>query len=161
MLKECQQLQQSMSWRQAMHYFEGDVRCTAVPDKEREALYEDYLYHMQQQQKDQQREERREKFRALKIKFESDSRINSNCHWRDVKEWFKDDSTFLALDKIDRLSVFEDHMKSIEKSEEDKKRIEFREKKKSSRLTREKFRVITIYSNFLFLFKTGIFETKI
>jgi pre-mRNA-processing factor 40 len=140
MLKECTEISSGMSWRQAVPYFEGDLRCSSVPEKEREGLFEEYLSQLIQQQRETAREERREKFRAFRAKLENDVRIHTMTHWREVKEWYAEDAIFLALDKVDRLNVFEEYMKTLERIQEDQNRVAHFQKKTSSRHNREKFR---------------------
>lgn len=58
-----------------------------------------------------------------------------------MKEQFKDDPIFLALDKMDQLSVFQDYIRDLERNEEEKKRLEIQTQKREARKCRDAFRV--------------------
>lgn len=79
--------------------------------------------------------------KALQQKFEQDSSINVTTQWRKVKEQYKDDSSFLALDKMDQLTVFQDYIKQLESIEEEKKRSDVQTVRREARKVRDAFRV--------------------
>jgi len=68
--------------------------------------------------------------RLLREKLEQDKTINISSQWRKIKELFKDDINFKALEKFDRLVVFEDYVRDLEKVEEEKKRNDLVQQKK-------------------------------
>jgi len=65
MLDECEHLKPRMSWRKVFHlklakipnfqkampYFQGDNRFEAVPDREREEIFEEYIHQLEKKQK--------------------------------------------------------------------------------------------------------------
>jgi len=141
MLRENSNVTPKIPWRKAAVYFEGDNRFEAIPERDREELYEEFLIEKEKQEKESVRQLRRDNMKRFRQKLESDISININSQWRKIKEQFKEDETFKILDKIDRLQVFEDYIRDLERDEEDKKkREEMYHKKRSSRKTRDSFR---------------------
>jgi len=52
-----------------------------------------------------------ENMAALKRLMEADTSITVSTLWRDFKNNMRNNSVFLALDRLDRLQVFEDHIR--------------------------------------------------
>jgi len=57
-----------------------------------------------------------------------------------IKEQFNGDPAYEALTKLDRLEVFEDYIRDLEKEYEERKRSEAQAKRKQSRKVRDDFR---------------------
>jgi len=164
MLRECEHLKTRMPWKKAVAYFEGDNRLQAVPEREREDLFEEFFFLLEKQQKDAARQARKENMRNLRIKFEEDSTVNSMTQWRTIKEKYQDDPIFQQLEKNDRLTVFEgnlayriieaiscvfylylvvvDYIRDLERIETEKKYQEQQRQKRSARLTRDAYRAL-------------------
>jgi len=156
MLRENTNINPKIPWRKAIVYFDGDNRYEAIPEREREELYEEFLIEKEKQEKEAIRQARKDNMKRFRQKLEAESSITINSQWRKIKEQFKEDEAFKILDKIDRLQVFEDYIRDIEREEEDKKREEIYHKKRVSRKNRDAYRallqekfeqgIITIYS---------------
>jgi len=142
MLKECKQLVPRMPWRKAIPYFEGDVRLEAIQERDREFLYDDFIYDLERQEQERVRQSRKDSMRKFRQKLEEDRSIVVTAQWRKVKEQFQEDPAFTSLEKFDRLAVFEEYIRELEKQEEESKRVELHQLKKTSRLSREAFRAL-------------------
>ncbi len=137
-----------------MPYFEGDARFETIAEREREELYEEFLREREKQEKEAIWQAKKENMKRFRQKLEADRSITVNSQWRKVnnthcgswvlqiKEQFKEDETFKVLDKMDRLQVFEDYIRGLEREEEDKKREELYHKKRASRKNRDAYRVV-------------------
>lgn len=125
-----------------MPYFEGDLRIESVPERERDALFDEFMFEMEKQQREAARQARRENMRALRLRLEQmEPSITVATQWRKIKDQFRDDKVFQALDKADRLTVFEDYIRDLERLEEEKKREEAQRRRNLSRKNRDEFRV--------------------
>jgi hypothetical protein len=49
--------------------------------------------------------------RKFREKLQSDSSVIITSQWRKVKDQFKEDEVFKTLEKMDRLTVFEDYIR--------------------------------------------------
>mmetsp|Transcript_268 Transcript_268/g.363 ORF Transcript_268/g.363 Transcript_268/m.363 type:complete len:615 (-) Transcript_268:7-1851(-) len=140
MLKECDRLKPNMTWRKALGYFEGDMRIDLVPERDREDIFLQYLYDMEKSQKEAIKQARKDNLRKFRQKLEEDKSINVETQWRTVKAAFANEPSFQALDKNDRLSVFQEYIRDLERDEEEMKRTEAIGKKRQSRKVRDNFR---------------------
>lgn len=138
-----------LPWRKVVTIVETDPRFIAVPEKEREGLYEEFITEREKEEREAARIARKENMKKFRIKLENDSNINVTSQWRKVKDSYKDLDIFKSLDKIDRLAVFEEYIRDLEREEEDKKRLDQYQKKRQSRINRDAFRVnIHTYLNY-------------
>jgi hypothetical protein len=101
-----------------MAFFEGDLRFDAVPDRERDALYDEYMFEKERSERENAQKQRKDNMRKFREKLEQDPAIGIVSQWRkvhthalsvvseflQVKEQFKDDPVFTALEKFDRLA---------------------------------------------------------
>ena len=142
MLKECKQINKNnkLPWRRAIGYFEGDIRYQNIPEREREEIYEEYLINMERQEKEAIRIARKENMRKFKTQLENDKNITPLSQWRKVKETYKEEPTYKALDKIDRLTVYEEYIRELERKEDENTRLALIQRKRQSRKNRDEFR---------------------
>ena len=96
---------------------------------------------MDKSQKEAQKQARKDNLRKFRQKLEEDKSITVDTQWRTVKAAFANEPSFQALDKNDRLSVFQEYMRDLERDEEEMKRTEAVGKKRASRKARDNFRV--------------------
>jgi len=140
MLGQIPEIVPTMPWRRALPHFEGDKRFQAVPEDEREKIYLDYLKDLEKQIAEKEIAKKHEARKAFKEKLEEDSFITYSTQWRKIKEQFNGDPAYEALTKLDRLEVFEDYIRDLEKEYEERKRSEAQAKRKQSRKVRDDFR---------------------
>eukprot|EP01117_Protostelium_nocturnum_P005862 TRINITY_DN2112_c0_g1_i2.p1 TRINITY_DN2112_c0_g1~~TRINITY_DN2112_c0_g1_i2.p1 ORF type:complete len:600 (+),score=238.68 TRINITY_DN2112_c0_g1_i2:47-1846(+) len=140
MLKTCQGLKPGMTWRKAIGYFEGDVRMDAIKASERESLFEDFMVKLEKETRENAIKTQRENVAKLREIFREDKRIDVNTPWRTVKVNYNDDLLFNALERGDRLLIFQDYIRELEREEEISKRNETIKRRKDARKNRESFR---------------------
>eukprot|EP01103_Thecamoeba_quadrilineata_P010662 TRINITY_DN2360_c0_g1_i1.p1 TRINITY_DN2360_c0_g1~~TRINITY_DN2360_c0_g1_i1.p1 ORF type:complete len:696 (+),score=185.60 TRINITY_DN2360_c0_g1_i1:282-2090(+) len=160
MLKECDQINLHSSLKKSLPLIEKDDRYQAIDSEgEREELYEDYLYELEKKQKEEQRQARKENMRKFKEMLETLPEYNGynvRIHWRELKEQLKEDSVFKALERMDRLTVFQEHIRHQERKEAEEKRVERDKLRRQCRKNRDAFRALIAqkYSDGEFDFKS-------
>nr|XP_034580048.1 pre-mRNA-processing protein 40A isoform X2 [Setaria viridis] len=141
MLEECKELTSSTRWSKAILMFEDDERFKAVErPREREDLFEGYLVELHKKEKAKAIEEHRRHVAEYKAFLESCDFIKATTQWRKVQERLEDDERCSRLEKIDRLNVFQDYIRYLEKEEEEQKRIQKEHVRRQERKNRDGFR---------------------
>eukprot|EP00026_Physarum_polycephalum_P003013 Phypoly_transcript_03022.p1 GENE.Phypoly_transcript_03022~~Phypoly_transcript_03022.p1 ORF type:complete len:847 (+),score=257.26 Phypoly_transcript_03022:49-2589(+) len=140
MLKDNKDINSKTTWRKAQAAIEGDPRYTAVDEKDRELLFEEFLYEMERREREDAAQARKDAMLKFKKLLEANTSVTVKTQWRKLKDQLADDPTFKALDKLDSLTVFEDHMTDLEHKEEDEARMERERQKRESRKARDAFR---------------------
>ncbi|CAL0323726.1 unnamed protein product [Lupinus luteus] len=125
MLEECKELTSSIRWSKAISMFENDERFNAVDkQRDREDLFESYMVELERKEKEIAAEEHRQNIAEYRKFLESCDYVKVYSQWRKVQDRLEDDDRYLRLEKIDRLLVFQDYVRDLEKEEEEKKRIQ-------------------------------------
>uniref|UniRef100_A0A453MT90 FF domain-containing protein n=1 Tax=Aegilops tauschii subsp. strangulata TaxID=200361 RepID=A0A453MT90_AEGTS len=141
MLEECKDLTSSLRWSKAITMFGHDERFNAVErPKEREDLFENYLVELQKKEKAKAAEEHKRRIAEYREFLESCDFIKANTQWRKVQDRLEDDERYARLEKIDRLDVFQDYIRHLEKEEEEQKRIRKEQLRRQERKNRDEFR---------------------
>lgn len=121
MLKECSALSSRLRYKEARRELEGDARWDALEnDYEREELYEEYTLSLERKEAAERRQQRRERmdaFRALLVR----SQLAVGSQWRRVQVQLEDAPELRALEKIDRLAIFEEVIRGLEAEEEQRR----------------------------------------
>eukprot|EP00850_Spirogloea_muscicola_P004143 SM000017S02883 [mRNA] locus=s17:918328:927163:+ [translate_table: standard] len=143
MLSESKALTSSMRWSKAQALFENDPRCQAVEkERDREELYEDYLVDLERKEKDRAREDRKHNQAEYRAFLETCDFVKVNTQWRKVQDRLEDDERCARLDKIDRLEVFQEYIRDLEKREEEEKQIAKEALRRKERKNRDEFRKV-------------------
>ncbi|KAK7383248.1 hypothetical protein VNO78_28922 [Psophocarpus tetragonolobus] len=141
MLEECKELTSSMRWSKAISMFENDERFNAVErPRDREDLFESYMVELERKEKENAAEEHRRNVAEYRKFLESCDYVKVNSHWRKIQDRLEDDDRYLRLEKIDRLLVFQDCIRDLEKEEEEQKRIQKDRIRRGERKNRDAFR---------------------
>ncbi|XP_027332843.1 pre-mRNA-processing protein 40A isoform X2 [Abrus precatorius] len=141
MLEECKELTSSMRWSKAISLFENDERFNAVErPRDREDLFESYMVELERKEKENAAEEHRRNIAQYRKFLESCDYVKVNSHWRKIQDRLEDDDRYLRLEKIDRLLVFQDYIRDLEKEEEEQKRIQKDRIRRGERKNRDAFR---------------------
>jgi pre-mRNA-processing factor 40 len=141
MLEECKELTSSTRWSKAILMFEDDERFKAVErPREREDLFENYLVELHKKEKAKALEEHRRHLAEYKAFLESCDFIKATTQWRKVQERLEDDERCSRLEKIDRLNIFQEYIRHLEKEEEEQKRIQKEQVRRQERKNRDAFR---------------------
>ncbi|XP_057528501.1 pre-mRNA-processing protein 40A [Amaranthus tricolor] len=141
MLEESEVLTSSMKWSKAITLFEEDERFNAVDKpKDRQELFENYLVELQKKEKEKAEEEYRRNRDDYWKFLESCSFIEANSLWRKVQDRLEDDERCSRLEKIDRLEIFQDYIRFLEKEEEEQKKLQKEQLRRAERKNRDEFR---------------------
>lgn len=141
MLEECKELTSSTRWSKAVTMFENDERFKAVERaREREDLFESYMVELERKEKEQAAEEHRRNIAEFRKFLESCDFVKVYSQWRKVQDRLEDDERCMRLEKIDRLLVFQDYVRELEKEEEELKKIQKDQLRRSERKNRDAFR---------------------
>ncbi|KAL1353578.1 pre-mRNA-processing protein 40A isoform X2 [Arachis hypogaea] len=141
MLEECKELTSSMRWSKAINMFENDERFNAVDKmRDREDLFESYMVELERKEKENAAEEHRRNLAEYRKFLESCDYVKVHSPWRKVQDRLEDDDRYLRLEKIDRLLVFQDYIRELEKEEEEQKRVQKERVRRGERKNRDAFR---------------------
>ncbi|KAL1564714.1 pre-mRNA-processing protein 40A-like [Salvia divinorum] len=143
MLEESEELTSSTRWSKAVTMFEDDTRFKAVDlEVDREDLFRNYLVDLQKKEKVKAQEEVRRNRLEFRQFLESCDYIKVDSQWRKVQDLLEDDERCTRLDKIDRLDIFQDYIRDLEREEEEQKKIQKEQLRRVERKNRDAFRVM-------------------
>ncbi|KAM5565918.1 pre-mRNA-processing protein 40A [Rosa sericea] len=141
MLEESKELTSTIRWSKAVTMFENDERFKAVERaRDREDLYESYIVELERKEKEYAAEEHRRNISEYREFLESCDFIKVNSQWRKVQDRLEDDERCLRLEKLDRLLIFQDYIRDLEKEEEEQKKIQKEQLRRIERKNRDEFR---------------------
>lgn len=130
------------TWKKSAPSLERDPRFYALEDEEeREEVFEEFVWDLEKKEKEAEKEARRvgaERFKELLA--DPAAGVSAATTWRRFREQFADDGRFKAADRLDRLRLFEEHVRALEKTESDARRLERDAQRRKSRQLREAFR---------------------
>ncbi|XVF67412.1 hypothetical protein PTKIN_Ptkin10aG0119000 [Pterospermum kingtungense] len=123
--EECSELTSSTRWSKGVTMFEDDVRYKAVEqEKDRKDLFENYIDELRQKERAKAQEQRKRNIIEYRQFLESCNFIKANSQWRKVQGRLETDERCLCLGKIDRLEIFQEYIRDLEKEEEDQRKIQ-------------------------------------
>lgn len=141
MLEECTELTSSVKWSKAVTMFENDERFKAVErNRDREDLFENYMVELGRKEKEKAVEEHKHHVAEYRKYLESCDFIKVNSQWRKIVDRLEDDERCSRLEKIDRLLIYQDYVRDLEKEEEEQKKIQKEQLRRSERKNRDAFR---------------------
>ncbi|KAL2561790.1 hypothetical protein GLYMA_20G135800v4 [Glycine max] len=141
MLEESTDLTSSTRWSKAVSIFENDERFKAVErDRDRRDMFESFLEELLNKERAKVQEERKRNIMEYRKFLESCDFIKASTQWRKVQDRLEADERCSRLEKIDRLEIFQDYLRDLEKEEEEQKKIQKEEVRKTERKNREEFR---------------------
>ncbi|KAK6130757.1 hypothetical protein DH2020_035497 [Rehmannia glutinosa] len=141
MLEESEELTSSTRWSKAVTMFEDDKRFKAVElEADREDLFRNYLVDLQKKERAKAQEENRRNRLEFRQFLESCAFIKVDSQWRKVQDQLEDDERCTRLDKIDRLDIFQDYIRDLEKEEDEQKKRQKEQLRRAERKNRDAFR---------------------
>eukprot|EP00238_Polyblepharides_amylifera_P010460 CAMPEP_0196575320 /NCGR_PEP_ID=MMETSP1081-20130531/4825_1 /TAXON_ID=36882 /ORGANISM="Pyramimonas amylifera, Strain CCMP720" /LENGTH=1005 /DNA_ID=CAMNT_0041893583 /DNA_START=53 /DNA_END=3071 /DNA_ORIENTATION=- len=141
MLKEKEELKSWMRYSEATPLFEKDPRWLAVESsRERSELFDDVKVDIEKKEKEHKKQQRKERMAAFRKLLEETSSVKVDSQWRKVHEKLEDDPVCKALDSADRLDVFQEYMRDLEKVEAEQKLLEKEQRKRQERKNRDAFK---------------------
>ncbi|CAH9058061.1 unnamed protein product [Cuscuta europaea] len=141
MLEECPEITSSIRWSRAISILENDERYKAVErSKDREDLFQDYIQELEKKERARALEENK-RYRMEYLEFlKSCDFIKASSQWRRVQDRLEDDERCSRLEKIDRLEIFQEYIRDLEREEEEQRRLRMEELRKTERKNRDEFR---------------------
>ncbi|XP_022763536.1 pre-mRNA-processing protein 40A-like isoform X2 [Durio zibethinus] len=141
MLEECLELTSSTRWSKAVTMFEDDEKYKAVErDKDRKDLFENYVDELRQKERVKAQEQHKQNIMEYRQFLESCDFIKANSQWRKVQDRLETNERCSRLEKIDRLEIFQEYTRDLEKEEEEQRKIQKEELRKAERKNRDEFR---------------------
>lgn len=141
MLEDSKEITSSTKWSKAIAIFEDDDRFKAVERaKDREDLFDDHVQELEKKERSKALEEHK-KNRKEYIEFlKSCDFLTASSQWRKVQDRLEADESCLRLEKIDRLEIFQEYIRDLEKHEEEQRKQRMEELRKTERKNRDEFR---------------------
>ncbi|XP_022941011.1 pre-mRNA-processing protein 40A-like [Cucurbita moschata] len=141
MLDESKELTSSTRWSKAVSMFENDERFKAVErSRYREDLFETCIVELEKKEKERAAEEHKKNITEYREFLESCDYIKVSSKWRKVQDRLEVDDRCLYLEKLDRLLIFQDYIRELEKEEEEQKKIQKGRLRRIERKNRDEFR---------------------
>ncbi|GFP87572.1 pre-mRNA-processing protein 40a [Phtheirospermum japonicum] len=141
MLEEAEELTSSTRWSKAVIMFEDDKRFKAVElEADREDLFRNYLVDLHKKEKAKAQEEYRRNRQEFRQFLESCAFIKVDSQWRKIQDQLEDDERCTRLDKIERLDIFQDYIRELEKEDEEQKKRQKEQLRRTERKNRDLFR---------------------
>lgn len=141
MLEECSELTSTTRWGKAVKIFSDDERFKAIErTRDREDMFEEYLAELEKKELEKAEDDRQRNIIDYRKFLESCDFIKANSQWRKVKDRLEADERCSRLETIDRLKIFQEYVGDLEKEEEEQRRIQKEEVRKSERRNRDEFR---------------------
>ncbi|KAJ6321046.1 hypothetical protein OIU78_016277 [Salix suchowensis] len=110
-------------------------------DLETERIYFDsYIVELERKEKEKAAEDRRRNVAEYRKFLESCDFIKASSQWRKIQDRLEDDERCLCLEKLDRLLIFQDYIRDLEKEEEEQKKIHKEQLRRAERKNRDEFR---------------------
>jgi len=154
-LSDCPELTSRTRFHRAVELFGDDPRWLAVEDElAREELYEEYSLSLERKEAAERRAVRKEKmadFKALLLR----SGVNARSQWRKVQADLEDEPALAALEKIDRLAVYEEVVRAFEAEEEQKRQAVREAERRKQRKMRDAFRQLLVRKH-----QEGVFNAR-
>ncbi|CAI0464435.1 unnamed protein product [Linum tenue] len=141
MLEESTELTSSMKWSKALSLFENDERFKAVEKvRDREDLFDNYMVELERKEKEKAAEEHRSNVSEYRKFLESCDFIKVNSQWRKVQDRLEDDETCLRIEKLERLLIYQDYIRDLEREDEEQKKAYKEQQRRAERKNRDSFR---------------------
>ena len=102
-----------------------------------------YALSLERKEAQERRAERKEQMGAFKRLLDT-ARVGGRSQWRHVADQLRDEPAYRALDKIDRLALFEEHVRAAELVEEQQKLQDREARRRDERLKRDAFRALLL-----------------
>lgn len=139
-LMSCDKMASTVKYYKCDEMFTNMEVWKCVPEPDRRDIYEDCIFNLAKREKEESRILKKRNMRVLGEVMESMANITYQTTWAEAQVMlldntaFKNDVNLLGMDKEDALIVFEEHIRQLERLEEEEKE---REKKRHRRLARK------------------------
>ncbi|VVC43795.1 Hypothetical protein CINCED_3A020008 [Cinara cedri] len=116
-----------------------------VSDIDRRDVYDDVVFNLAKREKEDAKVQKKRNMKQLAALLDSMTIVDHTTTWYQVQEMllnnqnFVNDPKLLGMEKEDALTVFQDHIRELEKEEEHDKERERRRRKQQERKNRDNF----------------------
>ncbi|XP_048346195.1 pre-mRNA-processing factor 40 homolog B isoform X2 [Sphaerodactylus townsendi] len=132
-------------YRKAEQMF-GELEVWAmVPERDRKEIYDDVLFFLAKKEKEHAKQLRKRNIQALKSILDSMSRVSFQTTWSEAQQYLMDNPSFAEdedlqnMDKEDALICFEEHIRTLEREEEEERECGRLRERRQQRKNREAF----------------------
>ncbi|GBF88168.1 hypothetical protein Rsub_00880 [Raphidocelis subcapitata] len=142
MLDECSGLRPGDTYRMARSLLQDDPRWGAVPNESaREELFDSFMRGFRQRVEERERRERKEREAAYR-ELLRESGFKASTQWRRAAARLEGAPAFAALERVDRLRVFQEHVQSLEEEERRERDRAREEERRTERRRRDAFKAL-------------------
>eukprot|EP00300_Choanocystis_sp_HF-7_P013341 c18256_g1_i1.p1 GENE.c18256_g1_i1~~c18256_g1_i1.p1 ORF type:complete len:449 (+),score=88.01 c18256_g1_i1:41-1387(+) len=118
LLRETKEIEPAMSFRKVSQIISNDPRYTSLSSAEdRYKVFDEFMQNLIRDHKETSRAERRKKMAQLREKMEATVEISAETSWKQAQALLAGDDVFEQLDHDDRRTVFDSHVNSRTKSQ--------------------------------------------
>lgn len=143
LLSECKEITFKSTYRKILPLIENDPRFKAIESEDlRMDLFDEYLYELEKKERkasESLRKESMDNFRKLLEKKAEEGEINYKSVWRKVYEKLKGNPAFEKVDKVDRMVVWDNFIRDLQRQEEEQRAKDRIKKKKQEKKNRAAF----------------------
>ncbi|XP_006002135.1 pre-mRNA-processing factor 40 homolog A isoform X2 [Latimeria chalumnae] len=117
----------------------------AISERDRLEIYEDVLFFVARKEKEQAKQLRKRNWEALKNILDNMANVTYCTTWSEAQQYLMDNPTFAEdeelqnMDKEDALICFEEHIRALEKEEDEEKQKTLMRERRRQRKNREAF----------------------
>ncbi|XP_061470838.1 pre-mRNA-processing factor 40 homolog B isoform X1 [Rhineura floridana] len=144
-LEQHNKMNSTTRYRKAEQMF-GELEVWAmVPERDRKEIYDDVLFFLAKKEKEHTKQLRKRNIQALKSILDSMSRVSFQTTWSEAQQYLMDNPSFAEdedlqnMDKEDALICFEEHIRTLEREEEEEREHGRLRERRQQRKNREAF----------------------
>ncbi|XP_062390029.1 pre-mRNA-processing factor 40 homolog A isoform X2 [Sardina pilchardus] len=144
-LENHEKMTSTTRYKKAEQMFGEQEVWSTVPERDRLEIYEDVLFYLAKKEKEQAKQLRKRNWEALKNILDNMANVTYRTTWSEAQQYLLDNPTFAEdeelqnMDKEDALICFEEHIRALEKEEEDEKQKGLLRERRRQRKNREAF----------------------
>lgn len=130
LLQNHEKINSSTRYRQAQEVLGGLDVWKTVPEQERREIFRDVIEHLGMKEREAAKTVRKRNMKRLAEILDGMTSVSYRTRWEEAQQLlldnpvFSTDTDLLGMDKEDALIVFEDHIRALEKIDEDERRRE-------------------------------------
>ncbi|XP_071701687.1 pre-mRNA-processing protein 40A-like isoform X2 [Rutidosis leptorrhynchoides] len=141
MLEDSKEITSSTKWSKAIALIEDDDRFKAIErSKDREDIFNDHVSELEKKERSKALEEYKKNKKDYIEFLRSCDFLTASSQWRKVQDRLEADESCTRLEKIDRLEIFQEYIRDLEKEEEEQRKLRMEEIRKTERKNRDEFR---------------------
>ncbi|MEE6489278.1 hypothetical protein FKM82_015527 [Ascaphus truei] len=134
-------------YKKAEQMFNENEVWNAISERDRLEIYEDVMFFLAKKEKEQAKQLRKRNWEALKNILDNMTNVTYSTTWSEAQQYLMDNPNFAEdeelqnMDKEDALICFEEHIRALEKEEEDDKQKSLLRDRRRQRKNRQSFQL--------------------